>query len=200
MTRQELQPVLDGEPRAVRSFIREQGPYLLAEVRRVRAAWHRPTLEEDDLLQEVFIALFKESAHALRGWDPEKGRSLRTYLRQFARMRTIDQLKRGGAHFREAPMEDQALTGAAEGQQQRGGLARPPQPDEQMHAAQLLKEAQQSCSPDEATALEWMLEDRAVPDIVRDEGLQAAAVHQRRHRLRQRLQRLWSPPQEPTKK
>lgn len=77
----ELKPVIE---RQVRFSLR---PYAGLARRDAEA-------EVSDFVQEVFIELFANDARSLRRWDPERGRSLKSFVRLIARRR-VASLRRG---------------------------------------------------------------------------------------------------------
>src|SRR5262245_30042557 len=52
-----------------------------------------PTQARDDLVQQVFVALWDKDGELLRRWDPARGRSLPSYVRLIARSRALDVLR-----------------------------------------------------------------------------------------------------------
>lgn len=62
-----------------------------------------------DFVQEVFVALLAERGKALRRWDPERGRSLDSYVRLIARRR-VAALLRSSRH---RPRPDESMAGDA---------------------------------------------------------------------------------------
>lgn len=51
--------------------------------------------EVEDLAQEVFVALFADDARVLRGWDPERGLSLRNFAGLVAERQSLSILRSG---------------------------------------------------------------------------------------------------------
>lgn len=179
-----LSAVIRGEPGPVRAFVREFTPSLRAVIRRLlpRVTTHR----EEDLLQELMVALFCEDARALRAWDPVGGRSLRTFLCVFAHRRVIDQLRRANRREREQPTEEQDLERFADGAQGSAAPAEaPPWLEPLMQRFRL-----------EASAEDWefltqcFVDEIDVTELARRLNLSPAAVYQRRHRLKQRMLKL----------
>lgn len=180
MTELDLQAAIRGDRRAVRAFIHEYGPVLRGVIRRmVFGNWRE---REDDLLQDLLLGLFRDEGRVLRMWDPQRGKTLKSFLAQFAQQRTLDWLRRQRRQSREVPTEDPST---AEG-------AIHPEPALPVEAPEwvqtLLERFQAECSPAEHRLVEMSyLQDISVREIAAELGLSEEAVYQRRHRIKQRL-------------
>lgn len=106
LTPADIARAVDGDPAATRRLLRSLWPTLVGLTRRIRLRYNAPEDLEDDLVQEVWVALFANPHTALLRWDPQKNRSLKNYLAVFAQRRIIDALRRRG---REIAMADDAL-------------------------------------------------------------------------------------------
>src|SRR5262245_5462585 len=112
MSENELLLVLRGDPQAIRTFIHEYGPILRSQVRRmVFGSWRD---REEDLLQDLLFGLLRDDARVLRLWDPKKGKTLKSFLIEFARRRIVDFLRRQHRESREIPTGDTNLLRQAE--------------------------------------------------------------------------------------
>lgn len=108
-----VQRVLAGERAAVATFVDRIGPVVTARVRRAlrrrRHAAQGRTLEQevDDLVQEVFAALFEKGGKALRNWQPERGLGLLGFVGLVAE-RVVASILRNGKRspWTESPDED----------------------------------------------------------------------------------------------
>ncbi|MEQ9495561.1 MAG: sigma-70 family RNA polymerase sigma factor [Deltaproteobacteria bacterium] len=90
---------LDGDTEAMRQLVSIVRPVIQAEVAwtlRDRAPIGRgrdPKQEVQDLVQDVFIALLEKDGHRLRAWDPQRGRTLASFVKLLARRRVTDALR-----------------------------------------------------------------------------------------------------------
>ena len=65
-----------------------------------------PKQEVRDLVHEILLGLFEEDGKALRRWDPERGRSLESFVQLIARRRVPRMLSGGrGNPWADAPIE-----------------------------------------------------------------------------------------------
>jgi DNA-directed RNA polymerase specialized sigma24 family protein len=76
---------LDGDKPVLRDLIRTLTPVIVARVSRAllrRGFGQRRDLQQEveDLTQEVFVVLLKESGRELRAWDPGRGLSLTNFV------------------------------------------------------------------------------------------------------------------------
>lgn len=170
--------VLSGSEAAVRRFVRRYSPVLLATIDRVLGHAGRAGRGDDkDVLQQVFLEVFRSDMRYLRGWDPARGKSLRGYLCVLADHRARDALRERGPRLvsleAESPGEDVAAT---------------PPPEQDQRLRQVLDRFYRGCDEDERRLFSWyFLEGRAIAAIAADLKLSPAAAHQRCHRLRTRL-------------
>lgn len=184
LTDPDLALVLRGERDAVRQFIDRFGPILRARVRAVRARWINPPIEEEDLLQTVLAALFKDRARVLRQWDPDKGRSLPNFLRVFATHRTVEALRRRSL---EAPADPDTLTALMDrGSTGSGGGG---VDWIELAVAEYLAE----CDEGERRFFKQFLEGDKPEELASAFHLSVAAVYQRISRFRKRIIELGGP-------
>jgi RNA polymerase sigma factor (sigma-70 family) len=79
--------------------------YALMRGARVEARDHRQ--EVRDFVQEVFVQLLSKRGKVLRSWDPERGRSLESFVRLVARRQVAAILRSG----RRSPWSDKPVAG-----------------------------------------------------------------------------------------
>jgi RNA polymerase sigma-70 factor (ECF subfamily) len=111
----DLAGALAGNPAAVRAVIAGLTPVIQARAvralsRRGRQAGRDPRQELGDLVQEVFLQLFRDDGRVLRGWQPEKGLSLLNFVGLVAE-REVARIARSGRRSPWAldPTEDSDL-------------------------------------------------------------------------------------------
>lgn len=179
MDDKDLRDAIAGDQRALRVFVQEYGPLLRAMIRQmVVGAWLE---REEDLLQELLLALFADGARVLRKWDPTKGRSLKSFIWLFGRHRTIDWLRRQRRTQREQPMEDRALT-------QKVHDATEDEPEAPYWLDPLLNAFRSEFSKEDQRLVEMLfLEERSVREVATTLEMSEDAVYQRRHRIKVRL-------------
>lgn len=89
-----LQRAIDGNYEALELLLKKASPILRGRIRRVLAAWGRSNRAlEDDILQDLLVALLDNERKALRVFRPERA-TLRAYLCWWAYFRTIERLRR----------------------------------------------------------------------------------------------------------
>ncbi|MBL9007600.1 MAG: sigma-70 family RNA polymerase sigma factor [Myxococcales bacterium] len=183
MSELQLLAVIRGDPHAVRAFIHEFGPLFRSVIRgRVYGAL---LTREEDLLQELLFGLFRKNCRVLRLWDPNKGKSLRSFLHQFALQRTLDWLRQQRRHSLEVPSLDPHGDERADPTE----LAASREPPEWV--AEVLKRFRSEGSPEDLLLIEMSyLQDCTVAEIAAALKLSEEAVYQRRHRIKQRLLKL----------
>jgi DNA-directed RNA polymerase specialized sigma24 family protein len=115
-----VQSTLLGRPEAARRLVDQLYPVVQARVVRVlhrtgRTAARNARQEADDLVQEVFTALFDRDGRALRAWDPARGLSLDNFVGLLAERCTVSILRSGRrSPFTEDPTADADLDAHAE--------------------------------------------------------------------------------------
>jgi RNA polymerase sigma-70 factor (ECF subfamily) len=96
-----LRSALEGDAGATRRLVDRLTPVIQARVtrgllRRGPAAGKRDARQEvGDLTQEVFLALFRDGARALRSWDPARGLSLENFVGLLAQHQVSSILRTG---------------------------------------------------------------------------------------------------------
>ncbi len=122
---QRVASALAGEPEALRGVIEQLTPVIQVRVARALGRWRthargrRIEQEIEDLVQEVFVALFESDGRVLRRWDSSRGASLNNFVGLVAE-REAGCILRSGKRtpWREDPTESEALDsiGSDEGQ------------------------------------------------------------------------------------
>lgn len=93
--REVVQRALAGDGGAVRALIGELMPVIQARVARMlmryagQARGRDIRQELEDLCQEVFVLLFKDSGKVLKAWDPARGMSLANFVGLVAERRVL---------------------------------------------------------------------------------------------------------------
>src|SRR5262249_16754508 len=116
-----LSLALGGDAEGMRRLVAGLMPIVQARV--TRGLWRHqrrtgarrdPGQETDDLVQEVFAALFAGGAKTLRAWDPSRGLSLANFVGLVAEHEVSARLRNGRrSPWREEPMLEEELVGAA---------------------------------------------------------------------------------------
>lgn len=78
-----------------------------ALLRGARVESRDPRQEIRDFVQDVFVSLLAKDGKTLRAWDPERGRSLDSYVRLIARRQVAAILRSG----RKSPWTDKPVAG-----------------------------------------------------------------------------------------
>lgn len=156
--------------RVARSLLRRQGAARGREIRQ----------EIEDLVQEVFLALFADDAKALRAWEPERGLSLQNFVGLIAERQVIAVLRSGRrSPWTEDPTEDEELA--------RSGT---PTVGPELRVAsrellqRLLERLKLALSPKgmHVFTLLFVL-DRSVAEVRQETGMSDAAIYAWRSRL-----------------
>lgn len=100
ISRQQVEIALGGDGAAIRALVTELTPLIQARV--ARALLRRRALARgadvrqrlDDLVQDVFVELFRDDGRVLRAWDPARGLGLRGYVGMIAEQRVLATLRR----------------------------------------------------------------------------------------------------------
>jgi RNA polymerase sigma-70 factor, ECF subfamily len=178
---------LAGEREATTKLVRRLRPPIQAELAhlllRVAPAQGRSARQElEDLVQEVFIALFDRGKKLLSSWDPARGRSLESYVRLVARSRALDVLRsRRRSPWQTEPMDHDQIEELAE-------PAAPQQAERAVAREKLI--ALQRALPEMLSSRDFSLfvalfvEERPPADVAIDVGMTAGAVYQWSSRFR----------------
>jgi RNA polymerase sigma factor (sigma-70 family) len=104
---------LDGHPPSVRSLVDLLSPLIAKRV--AVTLWQRSRTRDvsqdvNDLVQDIFLALFQSDGKALRTWDPGRGMSLERFVGMLAQHQVITFLRNGRTSlWRDEPHEDGQL-------------------------------------------------------------------------------------------
>lgn len=185
-----LSRALAGERDSTAVLVRRLRPPIQAELAhlllRVAPAQGRSARQElEDLVQDVFTALFDRSAKLLQSWDPSRGRSLESYVRLVARSRALDVLRsRRRSPWQAEPMDhaqiDELAEPAAAVQTDRTAAR------EKLVALQQALPALLS-TRDFTLFLALFVEERQPADVALDVGMTAGAVYQWSSRFRRQV-------------
>ena len=110
-----IRHALNGDPDALGELVNRLTPVIQARVRRsllrnrsgLESADPRELLK--DLVQEVFLSLWRNEGAALRSWDPAKGASLENFVGLIAERKVIAHLRRRSLPVASNPPEDHVL-------------------------------------------------------------------------------------------
>lgn len=100
MTPEQVARALDGDRPSMRALVARLLPVVQAEVgfalmRGAAVERRDPRQEVRDFTQEVFVHLLSQDGKTLRSWDPERGRSLESFVRLVARRQVAAILRSG---------------------------------------------------------------------------------------------------------
>lgn len=96
-----VQRALTRDPAAVAALVRRMAPVVHVRVaralsrRRVEARGRDLRADMEDMVQEVFAALFESDGRALRAWHPERGLSLENFVGLLAEREVVSILRSG---------------------------------------------------------------------------------------------------------
>ena len=93
---------LAGDSKASRTLTRRLIPVVRARTRRVLDRQGRSRDGVDDLAQDVWLWLIDRDGRALRGYDPERGKTLEGYVGLLTERQVLDRLRVAGAQKRGA--------------------------------------------------------------------------------------------------
>jgi len=172
---------LDRGGRLLRGLVERLMPVVRARVRRRLGGW-TPSARED-AIQEVWLALLSDDGKALRGFDPDQGRTLEGFVGMVAERHVIDWVRRqqaakrgGGARF----TDDRAL-------ERRAAVG--PDPEDALLTADLAaafgRHLEQALPEIGLLVFRLMYTDRlAVPAAAEALGVKRQVVYNWQHRIR----------------
>lgn len=194
MTPQELALVIAGDEAAVRRFLHEYSPVLLAAVcqhcRRVAPRGTDVTHHAEEILAEITPGLFG-SGSPLKKFSPTKGRGLPAFLRQWATWRTKDLLRTPSRNpwFETATESCVMEAQATDPEDLPDALLERRETQERVHEA-----LQRCCSekPQWAPVLEHLYPECKSPaEIARLTGLSPGVIATRSLRIRAHLRQIY---------
>jgi RNA polymerase sigma-70 factor (ECF subfamily) len=190
-----LQGSLRGDAAVTRQLVEKLTP--VVHVRVARALLRSPEArrqgrdlrqETEDLVQEIFSALFADRARALRGWDSTRGLSLANFVGMIAEHQVASILRRG----RRSPWKEEATTADS--------LDRSAGSSEGAHGrvysrevlTQLLARLRVELSPRGYELFEKLVvEDKSVEAVCQETALSADAVYAWRSRLGKQARKIY---------
>ncbi len=179
---------LAGDPAARTSLVELLYRTVRWEIVRVlqrhAATGRDPNQEVDDLIQEVFCALFADDAKALRAWCPDGGRSVIRFVGWYARHQALAILRSG----RRSPWVDDPTDFAGEGHE----IADPGSIEDRVLDRDLLAKVLDRFYADATPRMVQMfvllfVEQVEVEEICTATGLVRGAVYKWRERLKRRI-------------
>jgi len=122
VTRAKIQQALEGDRTALADLVRTLLPVIKVEVgvalvRRALPRRRDPRQEVEDFAHDVLLYLLADGGHLLRMWDPDRGRSLASFVRLIARQR-VSRILHGhrGNPWSEDPTENADIEPMTEAQ------------------------------------------------------------------------------------
>ena len=197
MSPEDVARALDGDRQAMQALVQRLLPVVQAEVghalrRGARIDARDPREEIRDLVQEVFIRLLNQDGKALRSWDPERGRSLDSFVRLVAR-RHVAAVMRSS---RRNPWTDKPVAGdELEQTKGSGGDAKAAEPLETTQRLDRLLEQLHTRLDERGMLLFRMLyvEERTVEEVMEATQMTRDAVYAWRSRFRKLIVKLAEP-------
>jgi RNA polymerase sigma-70 factor (ECF subfamily) len=190
-TRAELERALAGDEPALGELVALLTPVVQARVARTLLRFRpaRPAAvrqQVEDLTQEIFLLLFADGARVLRGWDPERGLSLRNFVGYVTERQALSILRTARHNpWTEEPTLPEDLDGAD------------PDADPGRRATsrdllrRLLRRLEERLSPLGRHLFELIyLRERSVSEVEAATGLSSEAVYAWRSRLRKLARQL----------
>ena len=178
-----VRAALDGDRASLSALIDAATPVLhmcaWRAIARRRPAGQDIRVELEDLVQEVFVALFSAEGGTLRKWDPDKGCSFASFVGLVARRRIANILRSrtAGTHGHQSEMMDSSA------------ICPNPDPEQATGSRQILEalveHLEATLSPRALDMFERLfVRQEAVETVAEAAGLSHDAVYQWRTRLR----------------
>lgn len=195
LTPDEIRRACKGERRALATLVDTLLPVIKVEVaialRRKASVQDRDARQEvDDFVQDVMVYLLVDEGRVLRRWDPERGRSLTSFIRLVTRHRVARGLEgfRGNPWSGGEPTEDAQLEGL---KADRSGTFR--RLESRAQLAHLLEQLRARLNERGLRLFhEIYVEQRPLAEICEAEGMSRAAIDQWNSRLRRLVRELAS--------
>jgi RNA polymerase sigma-70 factor (ECF subfamily) len=189
-----LRRALAGEQAALSGLVSLLTPVIQARVARtllarrsLLAGGRNVRQEVEDLSQEVFLALFSRDAYVLRGWQAERGLSLKNFVGLVAERQVLSFLRSG----RRNPQQEDACT-----EEDDFDPVAPDSGPEEVTASRelmslLLDRMREEVSPLGLRLFDLLYVQELSPaEVMTETGLSADAVYKWRSRLRQLARKL----------
>jgi RNA polymerase sigma factor (sigma-70 family) len=184
-----VRAALAGEADAMRALVRLLRPTVQAEVAwslqrfAPRGRGRDPRQELGDMVQEVFLALLDNDGRILSAWDPERGRSLTSFVQLVARHQVASVLRSNRrCPWTEdpTPVEEMVLEPA-------------PSPEHRVVEADEARRAMGHLRGELSTRSmlmfeELYVEERSVDEVCETYGLSREALYAWRSRLKRKMQ------------
>ncbi len=191
MTPDDVARALGGDRQALQALVERLVPVVQAEVghtlvRAARADSRDPRQDIADFVQEVFVVLLGDGGKTLRAWDPERGRSLDSFVRLVARRHVATILRSGRrSPWTDKPTAHEDLEREHVGSSGSGRFASVEQLDR-------LLEALRERLDDRGVRLFEMLyvEERSVEDVMATTEMTRDSVYAWRSRFRKMVAKL----------
>jgi RNA polymerase sigma factor (sigma-70 family) len=183
----EIHHACQGERRALAKLVDELLPVIKVEVvvalhRRASAVGRDASQDVDDFVQDVLVHLLAQDGRVLRRWDPQRGRSLASFVRLVTRHRVARRLEGfRGNPWSDDPTEGEQLEGLhAESSDTFRRLA------SRERLARLLEHLRARLNERGLVLFQLIyVEQRSIPEVCETVGMSRAAVDQWSSRLRQ---------------
>lgn len=188
-TKAQIDAALAGDGAAVRALVAALTPVIHARVtrcllrREAASAGSRAREQIADMVQDVFVELFRDGGRALRAWDPDRGMSARNWVGFLAEQRVAAVLR--GKRDRLMLAEQQ--------EDSRDDAPAPDRDDPEARAVsrqvleRLLDMLRAELSPRGFELFEALvIQEEPIPSVCARTGLSVAAAHAWSSRLRRR--------------
>ena len=178
-------PALSGDKRSLSRLVDRLLPLVRAITRRVLNRWSGSRVgphDGDDLVQEVWLRLFREDGARLRGFDPSRGMSFRNYIALVARTEAGQVLKREQAGKRGGGLEpvqfEEGRSAGTQGSPEEAAIAR-------QSSADLLEHLDAHLGPKGKLVLRYIYGDGvSVNETAQAMGVKPQVVYNWQHKIR----------------
>lgn len=180
-----LHSVLAGDGQASARFFQRYKSTVELGVRQVlrRAGARTSSDDVEDMIHEIWLALFDHDKRCLRRFEPRRDIKVATWIGLLARHKTIDRLRCAGVHARWVRLGDDG--------QLPDGPSDAPLPTDQLELREREALAQQAFDrlrEDERRFLEaWYLDERDPEQLAAELGVALGTVYTRRFKLQEKL-------------
>ena len=193
LTKALVAAALSGDERAIRDLLSDLTPVIQARVG--RALLRRRGLAQgrdvrqllEDIVQEVFVELFRDDGRALRAWDPERGMGLRGFVGLVAEQRVaaILRSRRRNPWSEDLTVDEGAHDDAASGDDPEARLV------SRQEIERLLDHVRCELSPLGLELFQRLiLEEEPIASVCSRTGMSTSAVQAWSSRLKRLLRRL----------
>ncbi|MGB1014971.1 MAG: sigma-70 family RNA polymerase sigma factor [Nannocystaceae bacterium] len=196
---------LTGDRAALRKLVDEILPVVRVEVgialtRRAARSRRDPRQEVGDFTQEVLVYLLKDNGKLLQAWDPERGRSLKSFVRLLTRQR-VSRILQGfrGNPWSQDPTEPSDFDKAGLSPEPRVGQARQIESREELR---MLLERLRARLNERGLFLFQLIyvEQRPISEVCVQLGMTRSAVDAWKSRVRKQVRELANKPPQRIKK